>query len=165
MRTRGEPVLRAISLCVILFAAWLLLSGHYDPLLLTFGVVSSLLSALIAWRMRVIDREGLPVQLAVRMALYLPWLMGEIVKSNIQTARIIIDPALPIEPNMVRTKALQRSELGQVIYANSITLTPGTISVDLEASHIDVHCLSKAFADDIVSDEMNRRSAWVEGGR
>lgn len=154
---------RAASLFVLLFALWLLLSGHGEPLLLALGAVSSAAAVTIAWRMDVIDREGHPVQLSWRVLLYWPWLLWQIVKANVAVARLILHPALPIAPMILHARTSQRSELGQVIYANSITLTPGTVSVDVAESAIRVHCLSRAFAADIESGEMDVRVSRVEG--
>jgi len=156
-------VFRAASLFVLLYALWLLLSGHGEPLLLALGAVSSAAVVAIAWRMDVIDHEGHPVHLSWRILFYWPWLFWAIVKANVAVARLILHPALPIAPFILKTRTSQRSELGQVIYANSITLTPGTISVDLEESAIHVHCLTQALAADIESGEMDVRVRRVEG--
>ncbi len=157
-------MLRATSLFVLLYAVWLLLSGHFDdPLLLALGAASSAAVVAIAWRMDVIDNEGHPVHLSWRILFYWPWLFWQIAKSNVAVARIILHPALPIAPVILRARTSQRSELGQVIYANSITLTPGTVSVDVEESAIHVHCLDRGLAADIESGEMDRRVSKVEG--
>jgi multicomponent Na+:H+ antiporter subunit E len=156
-------MIRAISLGGLLYATWWLLSGHLDPLLLGLGSASSLLVVVIAWRMDVIDHEGHPVQLTWRILLYWPWLLWEIAKANVEVARIIVDPKLPISPRVIRVRASQRSELGQVIYANSITLTPGTVSVDLQDGMIDVHCLTPGLAAGLAQGDMDRRVANVEG--
>ncbi len=157
-------MLRATSLFVILYAVWLLLSGHYDePLLLALGAASSAAVVAIAWRMDVIDHEGHPVHLSWRILFYWPWLLWEIAKANVAVARLILHPALPIAPVILKARTSQRSELGQVIYANSITLTPGTISVDVEQSAILVHCLTRDLAADIENGEMDRRVSKVEG--
>ncbi len=170
-------MLRATSLFVLLFALWLLLSGRGEALyallvllsgrgellLLALGAVSSAVVVAIAWRMDLIDNEGHPVQLSWRILFYWPWLFWEIAKANVAVARIILHPTLPIAPVMLKARTSQRSELGQVIYANSITLTPGTISVDVEESAIHVHCLDRDLAASIESGEMDRRVAKVEG--
>ena len=157
-------MLRATSLFVLLYAVWLLLSGHYDePLLLALGAASSAAVVAIAWRMDLIDHEGHPVHLSWRILFYWPWLLWEIAKANVAVARIILHPALPIAPVMLKAPTSQRSELGQVIYANSITLTPGTVSVDVEESAIHVHCLNRDLAASIESGDMDRRVSKVEG--
>ena len=83
--------------------------------------------------------------------------------ANIDVSRRILDPKLPIRPNFIRVKASQQGDLGRVIYANSITLTPGTVSVDMEADEITVHALSYEGAAEDMSGEMDRRVSALEG--
>src|SRR3546814_8150937 len=113
--------------------------------------------------MDVIDKEGHPIQLGFGALTYWPWLLLEIVKSNIDVARRILDPALPISPTMIRVKASQKTELGRVIYANSITLTPGTVSVQLADGTIEVHSLTAEGAESLEEGEMDRRVTAMEG--
>ncbi len=156
-------MLHSISLGLLLFGVWLLLSGFFEPLLLGLGVVSCLVVVLIAHRMDVIDREGHPIHLGWRVVIYWFWLALEIVKANIDVARRILDPKLPIHPMLIRLQASQKSELGHVIYANSITLTPGTVSVRVEAGEILVHAIAKEPAEALRQGDMDRRVSAVEG--
>lgn len=156
-------MLHSISLGLLLFGVWLLLSGFFEPLLLGLGVVSCLVVVLIAHRMDVIDREGHPIHLGWRIVIYWFWLALEIVKANIDVARRILDPKLPIHPVLIRLQTSQNSELGHVIYANSITLTPGTVSVQVEAGEILVHAIAKEPAEALRQGDMDRRVSAVEG--
>ena len=157
-------MVRALGLGGILFGMWLVLSGHYTPLLLGFGVGSSVLVVLIAMRMDVVDHEGVPLYLGPRMLAYLPWLFVEIIRANINVARIILDPALPISPIMVHFQGSQKTDLGLVIYANSITLTPGTITTGVEGSELEIHALTWGDVDGREEDEMDRRVTRLEQG-
>lgn len=157
-------MLRAFGLGAILFVFWLLLSGHYTPLLISFGAGSSALVVYLSMRMDVVDHEGLPLQLGGRFWLYLPWLMKEIVVANVAVARIILDPKLPVSPIMVHFKASQETDLGRAIYANSITLTPGTITTGIEGQELEIHALTYQDVDGREEDEMDRRVSWVERG-
>lgn len=150
-------MVHAISLAAGLAGLWLLLSGHVEPLLLGFGVLSCAIVVAISLRMDVVDHESVPIHVGPKFLTYIPWLLLEIVKSNIDVARRILDPRLPISPTRIRVKASQSSELGQVIYANSITLTPGTVSLMVEDGHIDVHALTNEGAAALVAGEMDRR--------
>ena len=154
---------RTLILFVLLFATWLLWSGHYTPLLLSLGVASCAFVAWMAWRMGLVDREGVPIEIAPRMLLYMPYLGLEIVKANLDVARRIVSPRMPIGPRVFRTKARQKSDLGRVIYANSITLTPGTVSIKIEGDEITVHALTEQAQAGVENDEMNRRVVRVEG--
>ncbi len=154
----------AISLGMFLYVLWLLLSGHFEPLLLGLGALSCLIVVIIALRMDVIDHESHPIHLTARLPLYWVWLLWEIVKANITVAKLVWHPALPICPTVVRVRASQQTELGQVIYANSITLTPGTVSLNLEDQHIDVHAITTGLAADLQAGDMDRRVTQIEGG-
>lgn len=154
----------ALTLFVVLYALWLLLSGHWtDPLLLGLGVASAALTVFVAWRMEGLDHEGVPMLVAVRaLFTYWPWLIGQIVMANLQVARCILDPAR-IGPRMSWVPTSQKTDLGKVIHANSITLTPGTISVQIEGGHILVHALEPGGIDDLRAGTMDRRVTRVEG--
>ncbi len=156
-------MVHAISLALVLFALWLLLSGHYVPLLIGLGALSVLLVVTIALRMDVVDREGHPSHLSPKALLYWPWLGWEIVKANLDVARRILDPRLPISPIVIRLKTTQKSDLGRVIYANSITLTPGTVSIDIDGEHIEVHALTREAAQALRTGDMDRRVTRFEG--
>ena len=162
-RIGDRRVLRAASLAVFLAILWLLLSGHFsEPLLLVLGVASVLLVVFIALRKEVSDPEGHPVHLIVRMVLYWPWLLKEIVLANIDVAKAILRTPMAIEPSVFTVRGSQKSELGRVIYANSITLTPGTVTIDLENDKLTVHALTRAGFEGVKSGEMDRRVAWFE---
>ena len=152
-----------ISLGISLFLVWLLWSGHYTPLILAFGVASCVLVVYLSARLGIVDREGHPVHLLPRLLTYGPWLIWAIVKANIDVAGRILNPSLPISPKLIRVQAGQKSDLGKVVYANSITLTPGTVSVDVEGSEILVHAISGEAAADVEAGDMDRRVVQFEG--
>jgi len=156
-------LIHATSLSAVLFGVWLLLSGHYTPLLLGLGGVSTLLVVAISLRMDVVDHEGHPLHLGLRILWYWPWLMVQVLRANVDVARRVLSPSLPISPRMFKVRATQRTDLGRVIYANSITLTPGTVSVELEDSVILVHALTAEAAEDLREGTMNRLVVGVEG--
>lgn len=156
-------MLHAISLTAVLFGAWLLLSGRFTALPISFGVLSVAVAVGIALRMDVIDHESHPVHLTWRIPAYWFWLLVKIVKSNLDVARTILGVGDPPAPNMATVKPSQRTELGQVIHANSITLTPGTIAIELEDGEITVHALTRASAEDLATGAMDERVSRLEG--
>ena len=160
---RTIELARLVGLWVMLFAVWLALSGHYTPLLLGFGVGSCTLTVYIAWRMDVTDHEGVPIYMAGRFLLYLPWLLKEILVANLNVAKVILSPKLPISPIMVVFHSTQKTDLGRVLYANSITLTPGTITTGVEGDQLEIHALTWRDVDGREEDEMDRRVSVVEG--
>lgn len=156
---------RALSLGIVLFATWMLLSGEFSldhGLVLGLGVASVILVVLIAVRMDVVDHEGHPIQLTYRFIGYWLWLLVEIVKSSLDVTRRIWSPSLPISPTLYILKVGQPGELGQVIYANSITLTPGTVTVRLDGGDILVHAIAREVGDDLAAGEMDRRVTRLE---
>jgi multicomponent Na+:H+ antiporter subunit E len=94
---------------------------------------------------------------------YWPWLASQIALSALNVSRIILTPRLPISPVLIRVKMSQKSDVGKVTYANSITLTPGTISVDLEDDEILVHALTQKGATELAAGTMDRRVSRFEG--
>ena len=153
----------AFNLTLLLFALWLLLSGHYTPLMLLLGGLSTLLVVFLALRADLLDRETHPVLLKPSILLYWLWLAREIIKSNLDVARRILTPGLPISPNVFTVRTTQQSDLGRVTYANSITLVPGTVAMDVDEDVITVHALTQEAAADLKRGEMNRRVCDVEG--
>jgi len=152
-----------IRLALPLFAFWLLLSGMPQPFLLGAGAAAAVGVALLAVRMELADREGHPLHLALAAAAYWPWLVKEICKSGWQVSRIILHPRLPISPTLVRVRPSQKTIVGLVTHANSITLTPGTVTVELERGEFLVHALTREGASGVLDSEMDRRVARMEG--
>ena len=155
--------MRTISLAAFLFAFWLALSGHYTPFLVGAGLASAVLCAIAAKRMLVIDPEGHPFQLLIGAITYYPWLAWEIVKSAWAVTKIILHPGLPISPTMTRLRASQRGSAALATYANSITLTPGTITVGVAGNELTVHALMLDGALDLEAGGMDRRVTQFEG--
>lgn len=160
----GEVAKRGLILFVLLFGVWLLLSGHYTPLLLTFGALSCTGVVWLVSHLGILDEEALPAHLGPSVLLYMPWLMKEIALSNLSVARVILSPGLPIHPRILRVDASQKSDVAKVIYANSITLTPGTVTLDVRGDQFLVHALTSDSAEGLLSGEMDRRVANLEGG-
>lgn len=153
----------AFSLGIVLAVLWLLLSGHYTILLLSLGLLSVAMVVHIALRMEVVDREGHPVHLKPRATIgYWLWLLKEIFLSNIDVCRRILSPSLPISPTRISIHCSQSTGVGRVIFANSITLTPGTVSMGLDNEHIDVHALTRNGAQQLAGGEMDRRIKALE---
>ena len=155
--------MRLVSSLLALFVFWLLLSGHYHAFLIIAGLLSALAIVLFARRMDLVDREGHPAHLAPRAVfIYWPWLIKEIAKSAWAVSKIILHPRLPISPTMIRVAATQKTAVGLTTFANSITLTPGTISVEVDRNSILVHALTREAAQDLNGGEMDRRVTAFE---
>ncbi len=154
----------AVSLAFFLALIWLLLSGHYTPLLLAFGAASVIFVVWIARRMDLVDHEGHPMHLTWRAPLYWLWLGWQIVVSNIAVARLIVSPRIDLDPRLIEVDAPQADDLGRVTYANAITLTPGTVSIRmLPNKRILVHALTPEGAADLESGGMAQRTRELAG--
>ncbi len=156
-------MLHAVSLGLVLAILWMLLSGYFVPLLLGLGVASIVVVALISRRMDVVDHESQPMHLSWRIVFYWVWLLKEIMVSAIHVSGVILKGKMPIAPAMLDIKATQRSEMGNVIFANSITLTPGTVTVDMQKDKLLIHALTRDTADGLMTGDMDRRVTAVEG--
>ncbi len=152
-----------LSTAAVLFGFWLLLSGFYTPFMLGVGVLSVVAVVAFVWRMEVVDHEGHPVHLGWRAFVFFPWLMWQILKAGWQVSRIILTPSLPISPTLAPTRASQKTTVGMAAFANSITLTPGTISVETGDKEILVHALTEEAMAELQGGEMNGRVVRMEG--
>ncbi len=151
-----------ISAVAVLFIFWIVLSGYFEPFLLSAGAGCAIAVVWLAHRMDVIDHEGHPVHLGLRVLTYWPWLFKEIVKSAWDVSKIIVHPHLRVTPELLRVRTSQRTSVGLVTYANSITLTPGTISIEVAGGTILVHALTSEGAASLMEGEMDRRVTRFE---
>jgi multicomponent Na+:H+ antiporter subunit E len=159
---KRPQVLGTLALAASLFAFWLLLSGLYTPFLVLSGLGASIAVALFAQRMEVADREGHPVHLLLAAFAYWPWLFKEIAKAGWQVTLVILDPRLPVSPTLVRFKPSQKTSVALATHANSITLTPGTITVEAGRDEFLVHALTREGAAAVVDSEMDRRVSRLD---
>jgi multicomponent Na+:H+ antiporter subunit E len=157
--------MRYVSLAGFLFVFWLVLSGHYTPMLIAAGLASAVVCVIAAGRAFGVDREGHPIELLPGTVTYYPWLAKEMAKSAWAVSKIILHPALPVSPTMTVVGASQKTRAGVATYANSITLTPGTITVAVSGNELTVHALTREGALDLEQGGMDRRVSQFEGGR
>ncbi len=158
-------MLRTLVLFAALLGLWLLLSGYFDnKMLLTLGVLRSALCVFLARRAGVLDFEGVPTGLMPGVFLYWWWLLVEIGKANFIVARhaLAIEPKL--SPKLLTIRSPTRTNAGLATFANSITLTPGTVTIDLEPDYMIVHALTEALGDEAAINDMGRRVAALEKG-
>jgi multicomponent Na+:H+ antiporter subunit E len=150
-----------------LAAFWLLLSGFWDnPLLLGLGVGSCLLVAWVGLRMERPSHDPFNLGMLLRLPGYWWWLVIEIVKANFDVVKRILRPEhYPISPRMERLPLTQQTAVGRTIYAQSITLTPGTVAIEVTGQDVLVHALTRDGLDDLRRGEMDRRVTRVERGR
>ena len=154
-----------VSMGLVLSCFWLVLSGHYTVITVPAGILTVIGVVALSRRMGVADEEGHPIHLLPRTLTYWPWLTLEIAKSAWDVTKIILSPKLPISPTLIRVKASQRTAVGVAVYANSITLTPGTITARVSGQEFLVHAVTRSGADDLAEGTMDRRVKKFEGGK
>lgn len=157
--------MRYIGLIIVLLALWLLLSGIYQPLIIGFGVISVLIVVYIVSRMDAVDEDRVELRLKpIASFNYTLWLLVEIAKANWAVTKIVLSPKMPIRQHLFTVPFTQKSDLAQVIFANSITLTPGTITVETEPGHFLVHAVAYSDGDMDALADMDRRVTATERG-
>jgi multicomponent Na+:H+ antiporter subunit E len=155
-------MLRTLSLSLVLYLFWITLSGFFTPFLLGAGLVSSILIAWICHRAGLVDFESHPIERLPHLLAYGVWLVKEIFWSGWSVSKIILSPSLPISPTLVRITPSQTTDFGRVIHANSITLTPGTITVETQGGEFLIHGITNDSATGCIDSEMNRRVSQLE---
>lgn len=155
--------MRYLRTAAIMFLFWLALSGQLTALLLLSGAAAALLVAALA---RPYDGEN-PVHAApgfiMRFLAYLPWLFWQIVLANLDLVYRALHPGRPIDPRIIKIKNPCRTAAGLAVLANSITLTPGTVTLDADDSELTVHAVSAAAAEALLGGEMQARVRRIEG--
>ena len=151
-----------IMLSLTLAIFWLANSGHYTTLMLSLGAISIALIVYIAHRMDVVDHEAQPLHLTLKIPHYYAWLAKEIFLANLTVVKHIWLGNKSISPVFATITANQKTDIGKVIYANSITLTPGTVTVSIEGNKFLVHALLRESIEDLESGEMDRRVTQLE---
>ena len=155
--------MRFAVVAFVLFGLWLLLSGMVAPLLLALGALSSVFVAWIAQRMGLLTPEAHSAHLhPLRCLAFIPWLAWQIAKSNADVALRILVPSKGISPRVLRVPSTQTSDLARSGYANSITLTPGTIAIGVDGNIISVHALSREGAEELQSGAMDAHVSALE---
>ena len=139
-----------------LFGLWVLLSGKLDAFHLSVGFLGAALIAWVNTESRNLDEPPLPL---ARLVLYLPWLFWEIVKSSLNITKIILDPKLPINPRLIQYRTNLGSNPAVVLLGNSITLTPGTVTIEVSSSELEIHALDDLSSNGLESRTMERKIA------
>ncbi len=156
--------MRVISLGVVLYLFWLALSGYFKAFLLIGGLACTLVIVLVAKRMKLLDDEGHPAHLLRAAITYWPWLLWEIIKAGWSVTKAVLAPRLAVSPTMSRVVASQATPAGIATYANSITLTPGTITTAVDGNILTIHALEQGGALDLEGGGMDQRVTQFEKG-
>lgn len=153
----------ALVLALVLAAYWMTLSGYFEPLLMFFGAASIAFTIGLCWRMRILDDETAPYLQSPKTLSYFMWLFREIIDANLTVIKAVLSPEMKINPSMISVPAPQKTDIGKTMFANSITLTPGTVSVEMQDDSILVHALLTEMANPDDFKEMGERAGWSVG--
>ncbi|MEO1658053.1 MAG: Na+/H+ antiporter subunit E [Pseudomonadota bacterium] len=157
---------RRFGLAITLALLWLFLSGYWNhATLVAFGAFSVAIAVWLADRAEVVDGEGVPTVLLPGILGYIAWLFLEIGKANVQVAREILRREIKLSPKLIRVPADQPSDLTRTIFGNSITLTPGTVTVDVREDSMLVHALTEDLADEEGLAKMGAQVSALESRR
>ncbi len=152
------------GLLIALAAFWFALSGLASPFFLGLAAIAVLLTLWLSARLRIIGRDASPYHRVLLMIPYAAWMLGQIVKANGAVIARVLGPRHAIDPAMVLVKTNARTELGKALFANSITLTPGTVTVDVDGDELKVHALVRENATPASFAPMDRRAARAADG-
>ena len=155
--------MRYIITFIILYVNWVIWSGKFDAFHLSLGVIACLIVTftthdLLFKRTQFSLRDITEV---FRLFAYIPWLIYQIILANIHVASLVLNPRMPIDPKMIRFKTKLKKDISLTTFANSITLTPGTITADIVDGELYIHALNQKVADDLMSGEMEKKVAHV----
>jgi multicomponent Na+:H+ antiporter subunit E len=154
-----------VSLSLVLALLWWVLSGYDKIVLLSFGAASVAIAMILVFRMRILDRETAPFLRLSTLVPYYTWLGGEIAKANVGVVKAALKPEIDITPRLVRVPVEADSDLARCVFANSITLTPGTVTVEIEDDGFLVHAIDGSFTAPEGFAEMNAKAARATDGR
>lgn len=156
MATRSRPISSEFLVfkTLALFMLWVLFSASFEWIHLSLGLVFSFA---VAWLNSGHSPFVPRFRLWLRIFLYLPWLFYKIIESSVHLSKLILHPALPIDPHLFSVESKLRHHAAIVLFGNSITLTPGTITVEVDRNNLIVHAIDKVSGDDLGSKEMESK--------
>ena len=153
--------MKPLAVFLLLFAFWLIFSGHFDALHISLGLVCC--AVVTIWSADLLFADGLSRRTLVkigRFVRFIPWLLYQIVLANLHVVYLVLRPTR-IRPQVVRFKTRLTSDLAKVTLGNSITLTPGTITLDIEGDDFLIHAISDKAAADLQNGELELRVGWA----
>jgi multicomponent Na+:H+ antiporter subunit E len=157
-----QHVTRNLLLASLLFLFWMILTASLAALNVVEGAVMAAFTALVSFAVMgtYIDKD-ITVPVLLRFPFFALALVWEIIKANWDVMKIVLHPRLPISPRVVRFHIKLRGDLPRTFYADSITLTPGTVTIDVEDDVFYVHCLAPHHEEGLLEGKLERMVAWL----
>ncbi len=169
-RISGSPAVHLLSMVILLFGFWMLLSGNTQPKFLTYGILTSIIAAWASYPLLLIPNGDDTKRYFVfginplKLVAYIVWLFWQLVMANIDVIRATVRPEIEIDPSVVRFRFQTDNPMARVVLANSITLTPGTVTMNVTDDGVyEVHALTVGAADGLRGGDMQRKVAWLYG--
>ncbi len=131
--------MKYVATFLVLFTSYVVLAGFHVQELILGAIVSIILTIILANLVNYTIDYRFPVKLLVFIFAYLPVFIWQLILSNIDVARRVLSPSLPLNPGFVKIKTDLKGDFAKLTLANSITLTPGTLSIDIDGEYIYVH--------------------------
>ncbi len=157
-------MLYLLTLIIVQCVFWALLSGQFhNTLLLSTGAASILFTAWLGQRMKIVDSDTMPHASWFRLVVYIPYLLWEIILANWDVMKRVWAPDKPIDPQLVKVPYSTKTAFGTTTYANSITLTPGTVTVEVGNDDMTIHALTPEAADGLLEGTMEAKCKQLEG--
>ena len=169
-RVVGSPAVHLLAMAVLMFGFWMLLSGNTEPKFLTYGVLTSIIAAWVSYPLLLVPNvddtkryfvfEVNPVKLLA----YFVWLLWQLILANVDVIRATVRPEIEIDPCVVKFRYQTDNPMAKVVLANSITLTPGTVTMNMtEDGLYEVHALTVGAAEGLRGGDMQKMVAWLFG--
>lgn len=155
----------ALLLTSVLTGTWIFFAGNWQVSTLITGLGAATAVTLASFRCNVVDREGHPFHLAFTLPFYWLWLAKEVLLSTLTITRIIWKPELEIHPGFTWLHLHQHTDLGRTIYANSVTMTPGTVCVNIQPRRVLVHAIEHNSLKELASGSIDKRILRLTGAR
>ena len=169
-RVVGSSAVHLLSMAVVLFVFWMLLSGNTQPKFVTYGVLTAIIATWVSYPLLLIPNADDTKRYFVfginpiKLMAYAVWLFWQLVLANIDVIRATVRPEIDIDPSVVRFRYQTDNPMPRVVLANSITLTPGTVTMNVTEDGVyEVHALTVGAADGLRSGDMQKKVAWLYG--
>ena len=169
-RVVGSPAVHLLAMAVLMFGFWMLLSGNTEPKFLTYGVLTSIIAAWVSYPLLLVPNVDDTKRYfvfgvnPVKLLAYFVWLLWQLILANVDVIRATVRPEIEIDPCVVKFRYQTDNPMAKVVLANSITLTPGTVTMNMtEDGLYEVHALTVGAAEGLRGGDMQKMVAWLFG--
>ncbi len=162
-----QNFIKKLILSAVLFLFWILFTSSLNFEEIALGAFASLFTSWLSFDLlsENVNLISITPRQLVRLILYTPYLIKEIIKANVDVAERVLRPELPISPVVIRFRFPLKTPISRTTMANSITLTPGTLTIDIDDQGVFyIHCLAQSHAESLLKGDLRRQVIWVYQG-